>query len=226
MGSLELQEENKATPTFRPVTAVDKVVIELNRICRSATFEFALSVGKLVVDRLYGGNLDAWRSRGTRDRSFAALTRRPELPMSPGALYRCVATYEICERLGAANRWKHVSSCHVRAVIGLPEEAQARLLDTAERQRWTVVQLENAAGSFRPASSPRGGRPRLPEIAKTARALSRFVDEKGNLGGAMSNIDELSPEQAREVFEAIGRLRLACDTLLPLIEGALLRATG
>jgi hypothetical protein len=207
---------------LRRVTTVDHVLFELHRICRTATRRFALSVGKLIVDRLYGGDVNAWRARGTQDETFAQLARSPDLPMSPGALYRCVATFELCQRLGGAEQWKHVSSSHMRAVLGLPHEAQRQLLASAERNRWTVAELESEAGEHRPASSPRGGRPRLPELTKTARAIDRFLDSDGNFEGSASALTSMDAERARELYETFRRVRRACDSVLPVLEAALL----
>jgi len=81
---------------------VDRAVQQLNTICKVATMDFALAVGKLIIDEFYDGRVDSWRLREPKDHSLRKLSRHPDLPMSPGALYRSVAMYEVCSRLGVA----------------------------------------------------------------------------------------------------------------------------
>src|SRR5580704_12999877 len=40
-----------------PGDVVESVVMQLNAICKAATLDFALNVGKLIVTRLYAGDL-------------------------------------------------------------------------------------------------------------------------------------------------------------------------
>jgi hypothetical protein len=134
---------------------VNQVVAELNMLCKSATFDFALSVGNLIVAKFYQGDVNAWRSRGPKDASFRTLSRHPDLPMSPSSLYRCVATYEVCQRIGIIS-WKHVSTSHIRVILPVPHEEQSRLLKAAEANRWPVGRLVRPAGS-----SFRSGAPKL-----------------------------------------------------------------
>jgi hypothetical protein len=113
-------------------TKVDRIVRQLNTICKAATFDFAMAVGKLIVDSFYAGDLDAWRSRGIKNVSFRRLAKHPDLPMSATALYRSTAIYEVCQRTGAAD-WKHLSTSHVRLVLPLAPGQQARLLHAQKR---------------------------------------------------------------------------------------------
>ncbi len=79
---------------------VERLVQQLNGPCKTATFEFAFSVGRLVIDGFYAGKLSAWRSRRGKDASFRKLASHPNLPMSAAALYRSTAIYELCQRVG------------------------------------------------------------------------------------------------------------------------------
>src|SRR5689334_13773044 len=69
---------------------IDRLVLELNSICKTATLDFAIAVGRSIIAGCYGGDLESWRARGEKDASFRKLARHRLLPMSPAALYRSV----------------------------------------------------------------------------------------------------------------------------------------
>ena len=100
---------------------IDIVVAQIKRLTRVASLEFALRVGAVIIHHFYDGDTEAWRSRGPKVSSFRRLAEHPELPLSAGALYRCVALYELCERLNAPSRWEHLGASHLRLVLGLPQ---------------------------------------------------------------------------------------------------------
>ena len=41
---------------------VQKIVLQINTVCRRATFDFAIAVGKIVVDGFHSGDLDTCNS--------------------------------------------------------------------------------------------------------------------------------------------------------------------
>src|SRR5258708_6990288 len=75
---------------------VDAVVLRLNAICRTATVDVAMAVGSLVIETFYSGDLTSWRTRGPKHASLRKVAKHPQLLMSSGSLYRCVAIYEMC----------------------------------------------------------------------------------------------------------------------------------
>lgn len=191
---------------------VDAVVAELRRLSQTATMELALTIGRLIIERFYGGSTTAWRQRGRRCASFRKLAARPDLPMSATALYRSVAIYELWERLGAVTTWKHVGACHARAVLGLPPADQERVLMRAESEALTVREVAEVVTSIREQRSDRRGRPRQPPLVRATsgmrRALETFakVVEDGQLRDA----------ERRELAAlrlSLAELRAACDAL-------------
>ncbi len=195
---------------------VDRVVGELNRICKTATFDFAIHVGRLIVDSFYHGDLDAWRYRGSKDVSFRKLASHPDLPMSPSALYRSVAIYEVCARLGFRS-WKHVSTSHVRLVLPLRATDQMRLLQAAEQEKWAVRTLRGEIErSYNNASTHRvslGGRKPRSQLRRTMSSLAKCVDESDTLVGSTDLATDLSPETVRSFAGIIERVQRACSTL-------------
>jgi hypothetical protein len=191
---------------------VDHVVRVLNAICKTATFDFAMSVGKLIIDRFYSGDLGSWRERGPKNVSFRKLAKHPDLPMSPSALYRSVAIYELSSRLGF-NKWRYVSTSHFRVVLPLSSDLQSSLLLQAEEEAWTVDRLRTAIGDAkRDVPEDRGGRRKTPRLRKTLRTIERCLDDN-SLVGAKDDDVEFSPDSAHSVGELMRRLQQACAAL-------------
>lgn len=193
---------------------VESVVLQLNNLCKHATFDFAMAVGKLIIDTIYSGELGAWRSRGVKSASFRKLAKHPDLPMSPSALYRSVAIYELGRRLGV-DRWQFVSTSHLRLLLPLPGDRQRQLVQAAEAHAWSVQRLREEiaaldAESARPRA--RGGRSKQSRLRKTIGILQKCVDSSSSLMETDED-GELSPETARSVAELAQRLREACAKL-------------
>jgi hypothetical protein len=190
---------------------IERAVAQLNAICKQATFDFAMAVGRLVIDTFHSGDLQAWRTRGAKDVSFRMLAKHPNLPMSPAALYRSVAIYELAQRVDVT-RLRRISTSHMRLVLPLPREDQERILLLADAQAWSVGRLDKevAAIPFGHVSS-KGGRKRSSKLRKTMKVIERCLDEADNLIGAQD--EEISPETARGAKDLTSRLREACRRL-------------
>ena len=190
---------------------IERVVQELNALGRAATFDFALSVGSLIIKGLYGGDIGTWRHRGKKHNSFRRLAEHPNIPMSADSLYRCVAIYELCERLGA-KEWKHICTSHCRLVLPLPMHEQERLLKAAESERWPVRQLRQQIAALpekdRFAERRRGGRKPRSIFYRTARMLRHSAEACAELLDAAA---EPSPESCRDLLDVASRLRDVCD---------------
>ena len=128
---------------------IGKTILELRKLTRGASLQFALTAGRIVVESLYDGDVRAWRSRMRKDHALRALAARPDLPMSASALYRALAIYELSSRQAGGEGWQHVGVSHLRAVLGLPEDVQTGLLGRAETERWTAARMEQETLALR-----------------------------------------------------------------------------
>jgi hypothetical protein len=203
--------------SHRTKEEIDIVVNQIRRLARTASLEFALRVGAVIVHSFYEGNANTWRSRGPKTSSFRMLSQHPNLPMSPGALYRCVALYELCDRLEAPSRWEHLSASHLRAVLGLPEATQERMLTAANANRWTVRALHEAVLRAKSDRVTTGGRRAEPPLARSLRTVVRSIEEHRI---RLEHRDELSSADlersrclVREARASLERLRQSLDTL-------------
>src|SRR5262245_50979504 len=67
---------------------VDQVVKEINALHTVRSLEAALGIGRIVVDRFYGGDFTSWRRHKTKEASFRKLAAREDLSVSATSLYR------------------------------------------------------------------------------------------------------------------------------------------
>jgi hypothetical protein len=190
---------------------VEALVRELNDLHRSATLEFALKVGRLIVQRFYGGDLTAWRSHAAKEASFRKLAARADrdLHISVSSLYRAVALFELCARIDISAR-KHLGVAHLRAVLGLPAEQQQRLLRDAHDGAWTVRQVVAEAGKLRDKMDGRGRPPLLPFV-KTVRRVSRLLDEPHVVLGGLEQASVLTRAEIVSLQRAVSAIRQQMD---------------
>jgi hypothetical protein len=191
---------------------IDHLVLRLNAVCKATTFDFAMAVGKLVVDSCYGGDPKIWRDRGRKDTSFRKLARHPDLAMSASALYNSVAIYELSQRLGISS-WKRMSTSHLRLVLPLSPNDQERLLRLAENQSWPVTRLNEEVRRLRaPQVGGRGGRRRLSRVRTGVQSLERSLKTIGELVQSERHAD-VSPKDASSILELLARIGKACEAL-------------
>jgi hypothetical protein len=222
----------KVAPRFRPThrrelldgtaetfsdDAIEQVVRQLNGICRTATLGFALSVGGLIVATIYGGDIARLRTRNPKkDQSLRKLARHPNLAMSPDALYRSIAIFEVCERLGIQS-WKHVSTTHLRLVLPLPPEEQARLLAATEANKWPAQRLDEEVRTLvrrHPSMcANRGGRRRVSLLKSRMRSFQKLATALEDILGPECGIDEPSPDSARTAIDVLQAIAQKCAVL-------------
>jgi len=192
------------------------VVSQISQICRDSSLEFALRVGAVVVHNFYEGDVDAWRTRGPKIHSFRRLSQHPDLPMSPAALYRCVAVFELCERLNATSRWRRLGASHFRTVVGLEPKEQEKLLATANKNRWSVKLLQAAAARRRPSDSRKGGRKRRSTLVKSLSSIHRSLEDCDS--DLERDLNSLDPQEFRETAAMLAKTREWLEQLLQLVE--------
>ena len=203
-------------PAADPIVADDLIsdvargIAELQRL---RGLQLAWEVGHLIVEKFYGGNPMVLRERGPKDASLRRLAEHPDLPMSPSALFRSVAIYEVAERTGGVATWKHLGPSHVRTVLVLEPAHQHQLLRQAEDGRWTVQRLEEEVRGSRGNSGRSGGRPLLPRFQKAIHALAKFVDGDGEVFGDLDRIAELDADEAQQLHKTVMAVRTKCEEL-------------
>jgi hypothetical protein len=189
---------------------INIAVAQIKRIARCANLEFALRVGAVIIHHVYDGDTSAWRSKGPKTSSFRRLAQHSELPLSAGSLYRCVALFELCERLNAPSRWQHLGASHLRMVLGLPRDAQERVLVTANENRWTVKALQHAIAREKATRTTRGGRRPQPPISKSLRTVKKCLEEQMDV---IRYLQTSSRDEIEQSFDLMEETRVYLESL-------------
>ncbi|MFZ5480498.1 MAG: hypothetical protein ACOZNI_27295, partial [Myxococcota bacterium] len=114
---------------------------------------------------------------------------------------------------------KHLTLTHLRAVLGLPEKDQERLLAAAEEKAWTTRQLEDKAAKVRKSEADGRGRKPDPGFVKGIRRLGKLLDEKDAWFGDLEKVEELEPDQAKALWDHVTGMKLQCEALQKALEG-------
>src|ERR1044071_1846881 len=186
------------------------LVTKIAQISREAHLDHAIRVGSLVIHYFYGGDLQLWRSMGPKTASFGRLAMHPELPMSASVICRCVAIFDMCQRLDVVSRWRRITLSHLRLVIRLDSSAQQQLLSAANAQRWTVHQLEAEARKH--CQHRAGGRRPRPELARKTELIGRLLRTLHQLQEGFPDVDA--------VTDIMGEARAAIAASLESLERA------
>ncbi|MFZ5477044.1 MAG: hypothetical protein ACOZNI_09745, partial [Myxococcota bacterium] len=99
-------------PELVPAPVPDEMIAEVYQsvrtIARDGDVRVHVEIGRVIFERFYGGDVEAFRSRGQKDASLRKLAARfeddkdaPDGTSAP-ALYRAVAIYELDRRLGVS----------------------------------------------------------------------------------------------------------------------------
>jgi hypothetical protein len=203
-----------------PDEELNLLVAKLVQISREAHLDHAIRVGSLVIHYFYGGDLQLWRSKGPKTASFRRLAMHPELPMSASVICRCVAIFDMCQRLDVVSRWRRITLSHLRLVLRLDSSAQQQLLSAANAHRWTVNQLEAEARKHQQRG---GGRRPRPELARKTELIGRLMRTLHQLQEGLPDVDAVADviDEARGAIAAsLENLERAQTLLLKVSEPA------
>ena len=197
---------NQSSSLNKTLREIERFASRLQHPQSRTSLEDVLALGKLVVDRLYDGDLEAVRRRGKKAPSFRELAKRPDLKVSPVSLYRAVAIYELSTRIGPLTQWEGMGPTHFRAILGLEEKLQLELLDKAAEQGWSVRGLEAEVAKVRPNN--RSGRRRIPEFVRAVRSLA---DARG--GFDAEHVALVERDELQEIYDATVELKARLSEL-------------
>ncbi len=163
-------------------SAIDRAAVRIASIRRLHSIASACAVGAIIVEEIYRGDLEAFRSRATKDDSLRKLAAHPRLESSAATLWRAVGVFALCERMPRFREPNHVGLAHLYAVLGLATEDQGRLLQLAETERWTKSELLERVAAVRPTTTDRAAKSALNrQVAQLRRVVALplpDVDEK------------------------------------------------
>jgi hypothetical protein len=201
---------------------IERTTLRIRDLIGGTHLQVALAIGRIVIEEVFDGDLTRWRQRGPKDPSLRQLAADPRLTISASALYRSLGIYELKVRLADHPMWERLTACHLRAVLGLPESEQSRLLDQATREAWTSQALEHAAAASRDNhKTSKGGRPRKPPLIRAIESAERALVDEDTEVASPDALVELSSEQRGDLLRRLHLLRERCSTLASALNAEL-----
>lgn len=182
---------------------VVEVAREIRAMSRDAALQLYVDIGRLLVERFYGGDLGKARSHAAKDASLRRLASQPDMRLGRSGLSNAIRMHEFVVRRGGVHTCGHLGPSHVRALLPVPEDVQGTLLDRAVEESWTVQEIEAAAREARPGRRGAGGRPPAPAFVKAVRALQACAEEHGACLGDLDEVARMEPAQARALLAAV-----------------------
>lgn len=186
---------------------LQEIVAAINTAAHHRGLARCLHVARIIVERIYGGNPAAFRSREGKAVSLRRLADNG-VPLSPAALYRCLSVHEIWVRVDGS-RWPRLAASHYRAVESLVPELQEPWLRKAAERAWSAASLRESIRAAGARVTARGGR--LPE-----HPMARFV---ARVERELAKLDQVTPElgvsaderaEMRRVASALDAIAMRC----------------
>jgi hypothetical protein len=173
---LVLVQDQKSHPNPRDVDSkyMDRLVEVLNDLALGEGLATSQRVARFLLEELFDGDIDLYRSRGTSAPVFRALIRHPNLKVSGSFIYYAMAVYEQSRHLPAevASR---LCLAHHRVLLPVKDPREkVRLARMALRRHLSKRALEQEARGT--CSRPHRGRPRTPDFVKGAHAVRRGLN--------------------------------------------------
>lgn len=216
------EAESKRNEDLLEESIIEEVARSVQEVVRDSVLSTAIEVGRIVIERLYDGEIAAWQEGGGRDLSFRKLAARlSEGPasqeISAAGVYRSCGVYALEQRLGVS-ALKHITATHAYAVLGLPVDQQKALLQRANDEMWSSRKLEGEKRSLRSGAGSRRGRPRLPAFVRSIRSFRKLLDQPDETFGQLELIDQLSQSQVSELRTLVSTMKQQCEQLEKSIE--------
>ena len=177
-----------------------------------ATLAIACTVGRIVLERFYGGDVAAWHAHGRKPVSLRKLAERlNDGHFTASGLSRCMAIHAALRPLGPVTQWRRLTPRHVAVVLPLPPSEQAALLRAAEESDWTAKELKEHARVHRPV--PHRGRTPVPKFVGAVHQIVRMTEPDGAAFAEIARIDELSAEALLDLNQQLMRARANLERL-------------
>jgi hypothetical protein len=184
---------------------IGALVSELRELYYVKGIELMLRIGELILDRLYGGDVTKWKSRGRKDFSFRKLQQYPDLPFKASMLSRAVSIYVLSRRRADLLALQNVSQTHLQELLNLDPSLQDDLIARVENEKWSVQRLRAAVIQSLPPITKRAGRPRSPAFSRQLRNLKNIVEDR-LLVMDTANVAVLQFYEAKELLDTARRL--------------------
>lgn len=198
---------------------LDVAVETLNRIYVAKGLETAREMGEYVLGTFFGGDLEAFHSRGKKHASMRALAAREDLHPSHTVIWRSVAVIEqlrlLPENVASALPYTH----HTLLLPVRDEKAKVKLAQRAVEKGLTKRALAAEVKKVREKEigESKAGRPPLPAFIKTVNRLEKLTGAN-ELWEDLDAIDRLDVPEAERLWKAVTGMKLKCEELQRLLQ--------
>ena len=201
-------------------TAVAEASAAIRAVTTASLLQLSADVGKIVLDRFYGGDPERFRSHGRKDVSIRKLAKRLEAGagMNATAICRSVQTHLLLLRVGQGRVWTSITSSHLRAALKLPDAEQESVLLEAESAGWSFRDTVEEVRRRRSAV-PGAARVPVPRYSRTTRLLERISGGEGRwlegLEEAAAHDPAVAEQTRQRLASTIERLERLLHRLSP-----------
>lgn len=218
-------DELQLLPPPKHDDVIAETMAELKTVARDGVLQTAIGMGQVVINRLFDGDLNAWRARGGSDQSYrklaAALARDddPMMKISASTVSRAVGVFELEDRIGVS-ALKRITASHCYAVLGLPDKQQEQLLKQAEETGMTTRELETRAKALRKKKGETRGRPPLPRFQKSLHRIAKLLEDPQDSFGDLDDehLERLEASKAQELYQMAAGMKLQLEALQEALE--------
>lgn len=179
---------------------------ELRGVLSQTEFGRSEAVGRLILQRCFGGDIAAWKDRQPgKNRSFRKIAEHPDCPMSKTSLCRDVGVY-VALRTLPAEVTRGLTATHIAEVLKLDHDERVRFLREASAQRWSTNKLRQTIVDFRRCNGERRGRPPSPLARKSVQLLKKSVELAEQGRGALNqsrNVDADVKDEIEELLDCL-----------------------
>jgi len=121
---------------------VSQALSEIRDIMREDGLDRTLAIGKLVLERFFGGSPELWHDRRrNKNNSVRRLAELTDCPLSRSALNQAIGVYAAVCASPNIKALKYIGSSHISVVLPLPVTEQEEWLKRANEERWSVRRL-------------------------------------------------------------------------------------
>ncbi|MBN1337596.1 MAG: hypothetical protein JXB39_16705 [Deltaproteobacteria bacterium] len=178
---------------------LDEAVSQINRIYVSKGLEMYFAVGEYVLTTFFGGDPEAFHTRGKGHATFRALGERADLRLSHTAIYNAVAVVDQ-RRLLPDDLISALPFTHQRLLLPIKDEgAKVKLARKAVKDdlssRELAVEVKREKARHRKGARP--GRPNLPAFVKALGRLRSIREQAASEPITAEAFSTYGPEKAR-----------------------------
>lgn len=195
---------------------VERAVCDLNHIYMTKALQTACLIGEYVIDRFFGGDVEAFRKGSCEHASFRALSKHQDLRVSPTYLWTAVAVVgqlrDLPEDLAQC-----LTLSHHRLLLPLKDASvKVALARMAVKQRLSKRELEREIGRL--IGSQTRGVKRAPNVP-VIKALSHLIEASEEFVQAATAEDSgLHRSDGGEAHSLLHRLEVDLDAVHCLVE--------